>query len=37
MRNGADFAVYINTAAEYDGSDAGISFTATLVLIADDT
>jgi len=23
MRNGADFAVYINTAQEYDGSDAG--------------
>ncbi|XP_078545330.1 deoxyhypusine synthase isoform X2 [Lissotriton helveticus] len=23
MRNGADFAVYINTAHEYDGSDAG--------------
>jgi len=23
MRNGADFAVYINTATEYDGSDAG--------------
>jgi len=25
MRNGADYAVYINTAAEYDGSDAGAS------------
>lgn len=23
LRNGADFAVYINTAAEFDGSDAG--------------
>lgn len=23
MRNGADFAVYVNTAQEYDGSDAG--------------
>jgi hypothetical protein len=23
MRNGADFAVYINTAQEYDGSDSG--------------
>ncbi len=23
MRNGADFAVYINTAHEWDGSDAG--------------
>jgi deoxyhypusine synthase len=23
MRNGADFAVYINTSAEFDGSDAG--------------
>ncbi|XP_065217353.1 probable deoxyhypusine synthase isoform X2 [Planococcus citri] len=23
MRNGADFAVYVNTAAEYDGSDSG--------------
>lgn len=23
MRNGADYAVYINTAAEFDGSDAG--------------
>lgn len=23
MRNGADFSVYINTACEYDGSDAG--------------
>lgn len=23
MRNGADFAVYINTGTEYDGSDAG--------------
>lgn len=23
MRNGADFAVYINTAQEFDGSDAG--------------
>lgn len=23
MRNGADFAVYVNTASEYDGSDAG--------------
>jgi deoxyhypusine synthase len=23
MRNGADYAVYLNTAAEYDGSDAG--------------
>ncbi len=25
MRNGADFAVYINTAGEFDGSDAGAS------------
>jgi len=25
MRNGADFSVYINTANEYDGSDAGAS------------
>merc|ERR1711881_550175 len=25
MRNGADYAVYINTAAEFDGSDAGAS------------
>jgi deoxyhypusine synthase len=23
MRNGADFAVFVNTAVEYDGSDAG--------------
>jgi deoxyhypusine synthase len=23
MRNGADFAVFINTAQEFDGSDAG--------------
>ncbi|KAM7539649.1 hypothetical protein Aperf_G00000027318 [Anoplocephala perfoliata] len=23
MRNGADYAVYVNTASEYDGSDAG--------------
>ena len=23
MRNGADFAVFINTAQEYDGSDSG--------------
>ena len=23
MRNGADFSVYINTASDYDGSDAG--------------
>jgi deoxyhypusine synthase len=23
MRNGADFAVYVNTAQEYDGSDSG--------------
>jgi deoxyhypusine synthase len=23
LRNGADFSVYINTAQEYDGSDAG--------------
>ena len=23
MRNGADFSVYINTAQEFDGSDAG--------------
>ena len=23
MRNGADFAVYVNTAQEFDGSDAG--------------
>jgi deoxyhypusine synthase len=23
MKNGADFAVYINTAQEYDGSDSG--------------
>ncbi len=25
LRNGADYAVYINTAQEYDGSDAGAS------------
>lgn len=25
MRNGADYAVYINTGLEYDGSDAGAS------------
>lgn len=25
MRNGADFAVYINTAQEFDGSDSGAS------------
>jgi len=25
MRNGADFSVFINTASEYDGSDAGAS------------
>lgn len=25
MRNGADYAVYINTACEYDGSDSGAS------------
>jgi deoxyhypusine synthase len=25
MRNGADFAVYVNTAQEFDGSDAGAS------------
>lgn len=23
MRNGADFAVYVNTAQEFDGSDSG--------------
>ena len=23
MRNGADYAVYVNTAQEYDGSDSG--------------
>ncbi len=23
MRNGADYAVYINTGSEFDGSDAG--------------
>lgn len=23
MRNGADFAIYINTAQEFDGSDSG--------------
>lgn len=23
QRNGADFAVYLNTASEYDGSDSG--------------
>ena len=23
MRNGADFAVYLNTAQEFDGSDSG--------------
>ena len=23
LRNGADYAVYINTAGEFDGSDAG--------------
>merc|ERR1712031_14233 len=25
MRNGADYAVYINTATEFDGSDSGAS------------
>lgn len=25
MRNGTDYAVYINTSAEFDGSDAGAS------------
>lgn len=25
MRNGADYAVYVNTSAEFDGSDAGAS------------
>ena len=25
MRNGADFAVYVNTSGEFDGSDAGAS------------
>ena len=25
MRNGADYAVYISTATEYDGSDSGAS------------
>lgn len=25
MRNGADYAVYINTSSEFDGSDAGAS------------
>ena len=25
MRNGADYAVYINTASEFDGSDSGAS------------
>jgi deoxyhypusine synthase len=25
MRNGADFAVFINTAHEFDGSDSGAS------------
>lgn len=25
MRNGADFAVYISSATEYDGSDSGAS------------
>ncbi len=25
MRNGADYAVYVNTASEYDGSDSGAS------------
>ncbi len=25
MRNGADYAVYINTGSEYDGSDSGAS------------
>lgn len=25
MRNGADFAVYLNTATEHDGSDSGAS------------
>lgn len=23
MRNGADYAVFVNTAAEFDGSDSG--------------
>ena len=23
MRNGADYSVFVNTASEYDGSDAG--------------
>ena len=25
QRNGADFAVYLNTASEFDGSDSGAS------------
>jgi deoxyhypusine synthase len=25
MRNGADYAVYVNTGCEYDGSDSGAS------------
>jgi deoxyhypusine synthase len=25
MRNGADYSVYVNTASDYDGSDAGAS------------
>ncbi len=25
MRNGADYAVYVNTGQEFDGSDAGAS------------
>lgn len=30
MRNGADFAVYVNTASEYDGSDSGVNTTEAL-------
>ncbi|SBT46043.1 deoxyhypusine synthase, putative (DHS) [Plasmodium ovale wallikeri] len=30
MRNGADFAVYVNTASEYDGSDSGANTTEAL-------
>ncbi|CAA9990482.1 deoxyhypusine synthase, putative [Plasmodium knowlesi strain H] len=30
MRNGADFAVYVNTANEYDGSDSGANTTEAL-------
>lgn len=26
MRNGSDYAVYVNTAQEFDGSDAGATY-----------